>query len=525
MSAVEQLAETEAGQTRTLRVSRWKPGDTLPHYEEFTVSYDERTALVEALRQIRLREDPSLMIRHSCLHGSCGTCGVRVNGREVLGCLTQVADLPPGPVTVEPLENAPLLGDLVVDMAPAYRRIEPAGLFPVRPTDGVSRPAPGVKQLTQFQDCLECGLCASACPVSSVDPGFFPAALWAAAAAVEQRGANLSEDDALWLCTTCANCLRVCPEGIDMTQVMPAIREVAVGDGRVPAELQDVFEKSFRYGNCLGENPRRRHAWTRDAGVDVRVLPNDPAPVDVLFYVEDYWSYHPRGQTAARAFARILSTLGVDFGILGPEEKTLGDSQRLAGEKGLFEALMDDVVATLGRYQFNRIVTPDPHGFNALVKEYPKRGHQYQVLHYTQFLAPLVDRIDWKKRLDVTVTFHDPCYLGRHNGEYDAPRRLLQAIPGVRLVEMGRCRENGYCCGGGGGGMWLDSLTKDYMSERLSERRVREAAATGADVLAVCCPYEVSLFEDAAKSTGNDHLAVRDIVELIDEAMGNGAGA
>ncbi|MHB1533246.1 MAG: (Fe-S)-binding protein [Acidimicrobiales bacterium] len=363
--------------------------------------------------------------------------------------------------------------------------------------------------------CYGCGKCVPVCPVDVVGE-YGPRKIHRKV----QTGIDLFDDPDLWLCTTCGNCLRVCPKQVDMIQIMPAAREAAVGDGKVPAELQDVFEKTFRQGNCLGENPRRRHAWAKQAGVPVRVLANEPGPVDVLFYVEDYWSYHPRGQQAAAAFARILTALEVDWAILGPEEKTLGDSQRLAGEKGLFESLMEDVVATLSKYEFARIVIPDPHGFNALRKEYPKQGHHYEVSHYTQFLAPLVGKIPWAGQVSAKVTFHDPCYLGRHNGEYDAPRRLLEAIPGVELTEMGRCRENGYCCGGGGGGMWLDSFTGNHTSERLSERRVREAAETGADILAVCCPYEVSRFEDAAKSTGNEQLRVADIVELMDEAMG-----
>ena len=180
------------------------------------------------------------------------------------------------------------------------------------------------------------------------------------------------------------------------------------------------------------------------------------------------------------------------------------------------------MTAVLAKYEFNRVVTADPHAFNALVNEYPRRGHNFEALHYTQLLAPLAGRLEWARELDLKVTFHDPCFLGRHNGEYDAPRALIEAVPGVQLVEMDRCRQNGYCCGGGGGGMWLDGTTRDHTSERLSERRVREAAQTGADVLAVCCPYEVPRFTDAAKATGHDDLRVCDIIELVDEAMRGG---
>ena len=372
---------------------------------------------------------------------------------------------------------------------------------------------PGAESL---EWCYGCGKCVPVCPVDVVGE-YGPRKLHR----LVQTGGDLLAADELWMCTTCANCLRVCPKEVDMIQTMPALREEAISRGTVPAELQTVFEATFKQGNALGANPRRRAAWAKGAGVEVRELPKDPRPVDVLFYVEDYWSYHPRGMEAAQAFARVMTALGIDFAILGAEEKTIGDSQRLAGERGLFEALMEDVTTTLAKYEFTRIVTPDPHGFNALKKEYPKHGHTYDVLHYTQLLAPLVDQLQFTGRIDAKVTFHDPCYLGRHNGEYDAPRTLLQAIPGVDLVEMGRCKANGYCCGGGGGGMWLDGFNAGKIEERLSERRVREAAESGADILAVCCPYEVSRFSDAAKSTGNEQLQVLDIAEMLDTALGS----
>jgi Fe-S oxidoreductase len=163
----------------------------------------------------------------------------------------------------------------------------------------------------------------------------------------------------------------------------------------------------------------------------------------------------------------------------------------------------------------------DPHALNAFRKEYPRLGGDFETIHYTTLLAPRMAELGMRNELGVRVTFHDPCYLGRHHGEYDAPRNMLKAIPGVDLIEMGRCREQSYCCGGGGGGMWLDGFMSDHVNMRLSEQRVIEAVGTGANVLAVCCPLEVSRFEDAVKSTGNEgKLLVKDIVELVVESMG-----
>jgi Fe-S oxidoreductase len=366
--------------------------------------------------------------------------------------------------------------------------------------------------------CYQCAKCVGVCPVDMVGD-YGPRKIHRDAL----RGVSLLDHPNLWLCTTCANCLRVCPKEVDMVQIMPAAREAAVNAGhQIPAELQKAFEAADRYGNPMGENPRKRADWARTAGVPVPVMAQVKRPVDVLWYVGSYPSYHPRGMDAARALARILTALEVDFAILGAEEKEDGDSIRLAGERGLFEKLADANIKTFARYRFERLVVFGPHEYNAFRHEYPKLGGSYAVQHYTQFLAERLDRLRelMTHPVDRVVTYHDPCYLSRHNGEYEAPRALLRAIPGVALVEMPRTRENGYCCGGGGGGMWLDSFSRDHTRMRLSDLRVTEAAGTGAGTLAICCPYEVSRFEDAAKATGHDgRLDVRDIAELIDRAM------
>ena len=367
--------------------------------------------------------------------------------------------------------------------------------------------------------CYQCAKCVGVCPVDIVGD-YGPRKIHRDVL----RGISLLDDPNLWLCTTCSNCLRVCPKEVDMIQIMPAAREAAINAGKdIPAELQKVFEAADRYGNPMGENPRKRVDWVKQAKVPVPIMAQVKRPVDVLWYVGSYPSYHPRGMDAARALARIFHALGVDFAILGVEEKEDGDSIRLAGETGLFEKLAEANIKTFARYRFTRLVVFGPHELNAFKNEYPKLGAEYVVQHYTQFLVEHLDRLKalMVHPVDRVVTYHDPCYLSRHNGEYEAPRTLLRAIPGLTLVEMPRNRENGYCCGGGGGGMWLDGFSRDHTTMRLSDKRVMEAAETGARTLSICCPYEVSRFEDAVKATGNDgRLDVQDIAELVDRAMG-----
>lgn len=375
------------------------------------------------------------------------------------------------------------------------------------------RDTPGA---ASFGWCYQCAKCVPVCPVDHVGD-YGPRKLFRRV----QLGLDLTAAPDLWLCTTCANCLRVCPKEVNMIEIIPALREQALLAGNAPAELQKALENSARYGNPMGEPGRKRADWTKDSAVPVPVLARHNQPVDVLWYVGDLPSYHPRGVDASLALARVLHGLDVDFGILGPEERSDGDSQRLAGEQGLFELLAEHNIKAFAKYEYKQLLVTDPHALNALRLFYPAlAGREFEVVHYTTFLAPLLDRLPLVNPLQITATFHDPCYLGRHHGEFEAPRAILRALPGVKVVEMARNRQGGFCCGGGGSGMWLDGLVAEHTSERLADVRVREAIAAGADTLVVACPYEVSRFEDAVKNTGNaGRLAVRDVSELIAAAM------
>ena len=369
--------------------------------------------------------------------------------------------------------------------------------------------------------CIQCGVCAGTCPHGDV-MRYTPRRL----IGMLREGfidEVLATDDLL-KCVTCYDCWAKCPRGLHLTDVLlPLVKEqVLLRLPEVPSELQGALANTMRYGNPMGESPRKRAAWADTAGVPVPLLRDAGRPVDVLWVVECYASYYPRGQDNARATARVLAALGVDFAILGPEEKCAGECARLVGEKGLFDTLREQNVATFAKYQFGSLLTSDPHAFDAFRYVYPGLGFERPVEHTTPFVASRLDalRPRLSRKLERTVTYHDSCVLGRHNHMHDEPRSILAALPGVRLVEMTHNRDNTICCGGGGGGMWLDTYYRSKGLARLSERRVEEAAATGADVLAVSCPYEVPRFEDAVKVLGyDDRLVVRDVMELVAEAL------
>ncbi len=370
--------------------------------------------------------------------------------------------------------------------------------------------------------CIQCGVCTGTCPYGmymSYPPRTIIAML--EAGLIEE----VFNSESLLKCVACYSCMVKCPRGIKLTEVLlPLIKEeVFMKLPEIPKELQTALQNTIRYGNPQGLSPSKRAEWTKTSEVPIRILQHDPIPVDVLWFVECYPSYQPRGQDNSRAVAKLFNALGIDFAILGNEEWCAGECARLVGERGLFDALRERNIKVFRKYKFNVLVTGGAHAYDAFKYIYPYYGFDFQCEHTTVFFAKHIDKLVPKltKKLEYLVTYHDSCCLGRHNGFFDEPRILLSSVPGVKLVEMEHNKMNAICCGGGGGGMWLDAYYKEKGMDRLSDRRIKEVIATGANVLAVSCPYEISRFEDAIKLMGYEKkIKVKDVVEILAEGLG-----
>ncbi len=375
----------------------------------------------------------------------------------------------------------------------------------------------------RIRTCLQCGMCSGVCPLGFV-MDYPPSRM---IAALRSEVFNwVMDSDTIWMCVACHACTEICPSKIPLTErLMARAKEEFILAGKVPAELQLALENSQRYGNVQGQSPRKRADWTKGLQPAVPIMGKEKKSADVLWFVGDYASFHPRVQAVSRALAKILSALKIDYAILGADESSDGDSQRLAGERGLFETLAAKNGDAFRKYQFNEIITTDPHAYNALKNVYPTLGITYLVRHHTQYLVEKLDQLKplLKQPTNGKITFHDPCYLGRANGVFDEPRELLSAIPGAELVEMSHSGKASLCCGGGGGGMWLDGFHWEKAHVRTSEWRVHEAIEAEASTLAVACPYEPPRFEDAIKMTKEAAgMKVKDVVELLAESMGEG---
>ena len=400
-------------------------------------------------------------------------------------------------------------------------------------TGGMPPPSEGAARLEQFTwrelfnglSCAECGRCDRACPAFAAGQVLSPQDLIhdmklmvLGAASGDGNGALIDRvgAEAVWSCTTCMACMERCPVFNEHIPLIVQMRRHLIGEGAVGTGVQDMLMGMTRYGNSFGQSPRNRPKWTRDLDFEIKDARREP--VEYLWYVGDYASFDPRVQEVTRATARVFQRAGLDVGILYEAEQNAGNDVRRLGEEGLFEMLRDKNLAALGSSQFRAIVTTDPHTYHVLKQEYGLDG---QVKHYTEVLEELVSSgsLPVSPNGGGRVTYHDPCYLGRYGGVYEAPRRVLGGL-GLDLVEMPRNRSSAYCCGAGGGRIWMEDAAG--AGERPAESRVREAAGLqGVATMVVACPKDLVMFRDALKTTGLEGtLGVRDIVELVEDAMG-----
>jgi Fe-S oxidoreductase len=408
--------------------------------------------------------------------------------------------------------------------------------------------------LLQLDACTKCGKCHDVCPANAVGKPLSPrdvildlreqANNALAASGVggvigqlvrgEKMGGGFDEpvvgpdkvpSEAIWSCMQCNACVEICPVSIEQAPVINQIRRNLVEAGDLDPALQSTLQVIHKSGNSFGENKRKRGRWTRELDFEVKDARKEA--VEILWFVGDYASFDPRSQEVSRTIARLLHKAEIDFGILFDGERNAGNDVRRVGEEGLFESLAEQNLTTLAECDFTSIVTSDPHSLNTLRNEYPQLlvndfpelGERWIVQHHTELLLDLVrtGRLGPVHPLGTRATYHDPCYLGRHCGVYDAPRDLLGAI-GCELVEMPRNRDNGFCCGAGGGQIWIaDQLG----NERPSENRIREAVdLEDVDLFVVACPKDVTMFEDAIKTSGNvDQIRLAELTELLAEAL------
>lgn len=321
----------------------------------------------------------------------------------------------------------------------------------------------------------------------------------------------------LYSCTACKNCEIKCPLNfsIDILNMIVAAKGEMVERGTIPSSVKEFLENVQRQGNPYGNPRAERDAWMEGTAIE------HYQGQEFLYYVGCVGSYDTRVQETTRALGKVLQKAGVSFGVLGNEENCDGNEVNKLGEETLFEMLAEENIAQYQGLGVKKVVTLSPHSYNAMKNDYPGLNGSFEVLHYTQLVQSLIkdDSLDVSAGFDAAVTYHDPCFLGRWNVEYEAPRNLLKSIPGVQFIEMERNRDSALCCGGGGGNFYLDLLGGSENSP--ARRRVREARDTGAAILAVACPNCLTMLEDAVKAEGlEDSLTVRDISEIVAEACG-----
>ncbi|MBU2646550.1 (Fe-S)-binding protein [bacterium] len=319
----------------------------------------------------------------------------------------------------------------------------------------------------------------------------------------------------IYACTGCKNCEEKCPLSFssELVNMVVAARTNMVEQGLLPVSVKGFLNNVQLHGNPYGISAKKRGDWTGELKLEAY------NGQEYLFYVGCEGSFDSRAQETARTLASLLQKAGISFGILGPLEKSDGNEVEMLGEDGLFELLVENNIHLFNERHVQKIITLSPHSYNSFKNRYPDFGGNYEVFHYTQILHDLIEQgsLQSQRETKSRICFHDPCFLGRWNQEYKAPREVLKSLDGIQLLEMGRNKKGALCCGGGGGNFYTDFLGGSEDSP--SRIRVREAVATGANILAVACPNCLTMLEDAVKAEGlEDELVVKDIAEIVHAA-------
>jgi len=385
------------------------------------------------------------------------------------------------------------------------------------------------KQMLHFDACTKCGRCHDVCPARNsgyvLSPRDLILDLRLYNDEVQGRSSNekaligdVIAKETLWSCRTCGACQEICPVGIEHPTLIVEMRRHLIAQGDMDPLLQTTLGTIADKGNSFGESPKKRPNWTKTLDFEIKDIRKETA--EYLWFVGDFAAFDPRNQIVSQTFAKLLKAAGVDFGLLHEGERNAGNDVRRIGEEGLYESLAQHNIEQFkGAERFKSIITTDPHSYNTIKNEYPELGSVSLIDHYSTVLADLLEsgKLKVVNPLNKRVTFHDPCHLGRLNGGYDGPRRVLAAI-GCELVEMPRNRDNSFCCGAGGGRIWIPD---DPGTEKPSENRMHEAAALGnIDYFITSCPKDLTMYEDARKTSGHeDAFVVKDIAELVAEAI------
>lgn len=359
--------------------------------------------------------------------------------------------------------------------------------------------------------CYQCGICDSVCPWNRVTQ-------FSMRKIVRQAVFGLTEIEGedLWRCTTCGTCPPRCPRGVNQIELGVSLRRIATEYGVFPESVTPIVTVSghlLAEGNPFGLERARRADWAKD-------LPVKPFTegMEYLYFPGCYLSYDPRMKKVAAATAAVLEAAGVEFGILGAEESCCGESIRKTGNEDAYKQLARRNIKSFIDHGVKKILVSSPHCLQSLKNEYAEFRVHFEVVHITQLLSELMaqGRLRASKPYEKKLTYHDPCYLGRHNGVFDAPRNVLKEIPGLELREMQSHRENSLCCGGGGGRIWMETKK----GERFSDLRLKQAQEAGAEVLVTACPYCITNFTDSSLGLPEGQaIEVKDITEVLQEVI------